>query len=231
MNIIFSIISHGQQSLVEQLLKSIDEFVITYNCSIKIVVTENFENDIYVNSSRFNVAKIINLRKKGFGENHNKVFEQSKCDYFFVINPDIEIKQTLEIDLLIEYMLAEKLDLASPVIVNHYGDVEDYKRSDVTFRNILKRALFRGRPEKFEWFAGMFLIFRSTSFRKLGGFDTKFFMYVEDCDLCMRARKLGMKLGDITFLSVVHHARRETLKSVHHLKWHASSLFKYWLKR
>jgi GT2 family glycosyltransferase len=82
--------------------------------------------------------------------------------------------------------------------------------------------------EKFDWLAGMFLVVNSISFRKLQGFDTDFFMYVEDCDLSMRARKAGMKIGDLEGFSVVHDARRASTKSFKHLRWHITSLLRYW---
>ena len=231
MNIIFSIVSHGQQNLVKQLVNSIDKFVTLKGWSIKIIITENLEKEIDVYSTRFEIKKIINLRAKGFGANHNNVFEQFDCDYFFVINPDIEFIHSVELDLLVMHMAASHLDLASPIIVNKNGDVEDYKRSDVTPWNLLKRTLFQKNDKRFDWFAGIFLVFRSDSFYKLNGFDTKFFMYVEDCDLCMRARVLDMKLGDISSLSVMHNARRNSLKKIQHLMWHVSSLLKYWFKK
>lgn len=51
--------------------------------------------------------------------------------------------------------------------------------------NLLQRKFLKNNMEKFDWLAGMFLVVNSTSFKKLQGFDTVFFMYVEDCDLSM----------------------------------------------
>ena len=127
-----------------------------------------------------------------------------------------------------EQLIRDRIDISSPQIVGVSGAVEDYKRADLTFTNLLKRKFFRNNVEKFDWLAGMFLIVNSTSFRKLQGFDTDFFMYVEDCDLSMRARKVGMKIGDIEGFSVVHDARRASTKSFKHFKWHITSLLRYW---
>ena len=85
---------------------------------------------------------------------------------------------------------------------------------------------------KFDWYAGMFLIVNGRNFRKLGGFDTRFFMYVEDCDFCNRALRIGCKLEDVTVISVKHDARRRSRKIFSkHLFWHLQSLIKYWLKK
>jgi GT2 family glycosyltransferase len=42
-------------------------------------------------------------------------------------------------------------------------------------------------------------------FRDLNGFDERFFMFYEDADLCLRARKAGFKVYHTPAISVVHH--------------------------
>ena len=59
MNIIFSIVSHGQQNLVKQLVDSIDKFVTLKDWAIKIIITENLKKEIDVYSTRFEITKII----------------------------------------------------------------------------------------------------------------------------------------------------------------------------
>ena len=227
MNIVFSIVSHGQQDLVQRLLKSMDKFVFSKKHNIRILVTENIHGKIDVKSKKFSITYISNIRKKGFGSNHNAAFEKLHSDYFFIVNPDICFLHRVNIDDAIKQMENEKVDIASPKIVNSLGQVEDYKRADIGVMNLLKRCLFKNKSEKFEWFAGMFLVVRSSSFCQLEGFDTDFFMYVEDCDLCMRARHSGMRLKDLDSFTVYHQARRATKKSTEHLRWHISSLLKY----
>lgn len=144
------------------------------------------------------------------------------------MNPDIILCEELDLDKIVEQLTRDKIDISSPEILNPDGGVEDYKRADLSLLNICKRIIFKDNIENFDWFAGMFLIVKSEAFRQLQGFDVNFFMYVEDCDLSMRARKAGMKLGDIEGFSVTHDARRASTKSVRHLKWHVSSLFRYW---
>ncbi|MFA5658673.1 MAG: galactosyltransferase-related protein, partial [Oscillospiraceae bacterium] len=42
--------------------------------------------------------------------------------------------------------------------------------------------------------SGAFLIIRTELFRRLNGFDERFFMYGEDLDLCLRVKKSGEKV-------------------------------------
>lgn len=227
MNIVFSIVSHNQQDLIQLLLKSMDEFVFSKKHNIRVLVTENTQRKIRLKSKKFPLTYINNIRKKGFGSNHNAAFEKTHSDYFLIVNPDICFLHSVNMDDVIEQMENENIDIASPKIVNSLGQVEDYKRANLSVMNLLKRHLFKNKSGKFEWFAGMFLVVRSSSFCHLEGFDTDYFMYVEDCDLCMRARRSGMRLRDLEAFCVNHQARRATKKNVAHLRWHISSLLKY----
>lgn len=229
MNIVFSIVSHGQVDLVKILLQSMDKYVYQGIHKIKIVITENLLSNVDLKSEKFTVYTTLNLRQKGFGDNHNSAFERTESDFFFVVNPDITFVSNFNLNEVIEELVSKKIDISSPQILNPRGGVEDYKRSNLSLINLIMRKVLNKRRQKFEWLAGMFLIIKSESFRRLNGFDTDFFMYVEDCDLCMRARSLDMLVDDIPDYAVVHDARRGSTKSFKHLKWHILSLIKYWL--
>ncbi|MDO8659429.1 MAG: hypothetical protein Q7K54_02395, partial [Candidatus Parcubacteria bacterium] len=45
--------------------------------------------------------------------------------------------------------------------------------------------------KKVDWVSGACLMIVGNIFEKLGGFDDKLFMYVEDMEICFRAQKLG----------------------------------------
>jgi N-acetylglucosaminyl-diphospho-decaprenol L-rhamnosyltransferase len=78
-----------------------------------------------------------------------------------------------------------------------------------------------------DWISGAFMMFKSSAFRKLGGFDERYFMYCEDVDICLRLQLAGYKLvrADAT---VTHHTQRRTLKNLQHLVWHVRSLLRLW---
>ena len=228
MKILISIVSHDQQTLVHSLMRSFDRFLMSDKHDVIVVITENKITQNNVTSERFELVKITNLRQKGFGANHNTVFENFESDVFFIVNPDILLGQNFDLDLLVDFLEEKKVDIASPVILNSSGFSEDNKRSDLTLKNLLKRKVLKIKDNRFEWLAGMFLIVRSKSFRTLRGFDIDYFMYVEDCDLSMRARKLRMNLSYLEAFSVIHDARRASTKNLKHLKWHIASLLRYW---
>ena len=228
--ILISIISHSQQSLVQQLLISIEQFLIPGNHEVQIVVTENCNEQINFEQIKFPTKKLQNLYRKGFGANHNDAFIKTQSDYFFIVNPDIILNKPFDLTAFINYMETENVSISSPKIESKYGEICDFKRADLTPLNLINRRLFKRENPNYKWLAGMFLIVNSKDFRALTGFDTSFFMYVEDCDLCMRAIEKGMKVLPFESISVVHDEQRASRNKFRFFLWHFSSLIKYWYK-
>lgn len=231
MKICLSIVSHGQANLVTSLLDSLDEFVVCERHDVTIIITENTTSRIK-HTCKYPTQHLYNLRRKGFGANHNSAFEKIDPDFFLVINPDIIFQSEFNLDRLIDAMISLGIDLTSPIITNTRGELADYKHADLTLINILKRNLLKANEQYFDWYAGMFLIFTGNCYRDLGGFDPRFFMYVEDCDICVRAKLKGYEIYDVVDMSVRHDARRASNRiGSKHFYWHVSSLCRYWLKR
>jgi N-acetylglucosaminyl-diphospho-decaprenol L-rhamnosyltransferase len=230
MQILFSVISHNQQNLVQNFVDSVDKYLSSNNHQVKIVVTENFLPCIDIVSQRFCVKTHLNLREKGFGSNHNSIFEKYSSDYIFIINPDIEFINDVNIDNIINEIQENKFDISSPQVVSPEGDFGQNKRENITIRNLFRRRILNRPTKNTDWLSGMFLIIKSDNFIKLKGFDPKFFMYVEDCDLGMRARKTGMKIGELSEFVVLHDGQKMTWKSMKHFKWHVTSILRYWIK-
>ena len=227
--VVFSIVSHGHCKFVNKLIDSIDDHIIADSINLKIIITENADNNIKPYSSkRFQVSNVRNLRKRGFGDNHNAIFEKVDSDYFIVINPDIQFVHQICLASLINNLKQNKIDIATFKVIGPTGVTEDHVRADITLRNLLLRKInFHIDNNKNYWFAGMFMIFKSNSYRKLNGFDTKYFLYVEDCDICTRARELKFKLKLIDDLRVMHLAQRTSRKSMRYAYWHFKSIFRY----
>jgi len=55
---------------------------------------------------------------------------------------------------------------------------------------------------------GCFLVMRRSLWNELGGFDTSFFMYGEDTDLCLRVREKGLRCVVTPEATLIHHGGR-----------------------
>ena len=228
--VVMSVVSHNQIELVEQLLSDLDGKLLFSEYEFEVVITHNLPCQIQMAKGfSFNVKEVFNLSAKGFGDNHNCVFENNRCDFFMVVNPDIKIIEKIHLTSLLKH--ARMGHISSPVIMTETGEVDDFKREIPNPINLLKRHIFRDSQETHNfWLAGMFLVFSTRSFVDLKGFDRRYFMYVEDCDLCYRARSMGMPITVLENTSVVHGAQRASRKRLTPFMQHVLSLMKFWFR-
>lgn len=229
-----SAVSHGHSGLVQALIESlaasgclgIARMVITSN----VPALDEFST-VPVNGVFFDVEYIKNTKALGFGANHNQAFKQCETEFFCVINPDIEFMSD-PFPHLVETLSAADVGLAYPSQVDVGRNLLDFERELVTPLVIAKRHLlgqrYREQSNKaVDWVNGAFMVFKSSVFRELGGFDERYFMYCEDVDFCLRLQLAGYGLAHAD-AAVIHHTRRRTLKSPRHLAWHVCSLLRLW---
>ena len=53
---------------------------------------------------------------------------------------------------------------------------------------------------------------RRSTFQKVGGFDSKYFMYCEDMDICLQVRRLGLKVYYLPTAEIVHHGVKSSAR-------------------
>lgn len=228
-----SIVSHRHGALVHDLLRDIERCCT----EVEVLLTVNVEEALSFDSTNFAfpLQIIRNAKAKGFGANHNAAFARAEGKYFCVLNPDIRLN-TNPFPFLIGALADEKVGVAAPRIANPSGETEDSARRFPTLWVIARKALTGAQhhdyevtnaPLRPEWVAGMFMLFRSEVFRRLGGFDERYFMYYEDADLCARLRRLGHDVRLVPSARVVHHARRTSHRNPRYLLWHLASMLRF----
>ena len=229
-----SIVSHGHGEMVNQLIQQllvcpeIEQIILTRNIPEQVAPPLHAKLELIENST-----------PAGFGANHNAAFLRCTQPFFCVINPDISLSDDPFPDLLAVFT-AHGVALSAPLVINPEGGVEDSIRHFPTPCSLLAKALMRtdGRyqitPEQEpfcpEWVAGMFMLFDSAKFRVIGGFDTVFFLYYEDVDICTRFWKSRHKIVVCPSTQVIHAARRESHRNWRFLRWHITSMLRYFCK-
>ncbi len=225
-DVCLSVVSHGQGALVRRLLSDLVE--LEPPSLGRVIITSNVPEDVELSAAAsFAIEIVSNTTPAGFGRNHNAAFGRCREPFFAVCNPDIRLNAD-PFPVLLEALAAGRA-VAAPAVVDPHGALEDSARRLLTPLDVLMRRFYR-RVDRDEpaWLAGMFLVFRSEAFRRLGGFDEKLFMYCEDADICARA---VLESGGIAFCpqaTVVHDARRASRRSFRPLRWHVASLLKFW---
>lgn len=223
-----SIVSHAQLELIRPLLEQLDAY--SRRVVEKVVLTINIpEPDVLAGRQfGFPVERIENSVAKGFGANHNQAFKHCESDWFLVLNPDIRFDS----DVLAPLVAQARQDaglLAPRILEPGKATPEQHRRIITPLEILTRRKPSYPIPEVPDWIPGLFMLFRSSAYREVKGFDERFFMYGEDFDICARTRLAGWKLQIAEDLLTRHDAQRASRSDAKHLYWHITSLLKVWL--
>ncbi|MCP3679644.1 MAG: glycosyltransferase family 2 protein [Gammaproteobacteria bacterium] len=61
-------------------------------------------------------------------------------------------------------------------------------------------------PGDIAWITGAGIMLPRKVFVKVGGYDERFFLYIEDIDLCLQVRKAGYKLARLDDVVIIHNS-------------------------
>ena len=226
-----SIVSHGHGEMVSRLV----EQLLVFPEISQVIVTLNIPENLIFREDR-RVIVIENLIPQGFGSNHNAAFMQNTSPFFCVLNPDVTFVDN-PFGVLLSGLQRTAAVLAAPLVVDLEGHIQDSLRGFMTPWRMLKRVLKvshgaydvapGAEPFYSEWVAGMFMLFDQESFARLHGFDTVYFMYCEDADICTRLWMMGGKVVAVPGAVAVHQAQRASHVNIRHLYWHLASMIRY----
>lgn len=228
-----SIVSHGNASEIEHLLDSLFLFEQAYR--FQILITDNLGNDLPDNQMESSTI-LRNEKPKGFAANQNAAFQHARGKYFCILNPDIVFLHSV-FDQLVARIDSGQADIVAPLVVDSQGLIQDSFRELPTPIELIRRRLGRQvhhvlLPEDIEairpdWMAGMFLLIKSETFDRLGGFEEGYYMYMEDAELCTRARLKGLSLLVDASAKVQHDAPRTSKQKLKYLFWHLQSAVRF----
>lgn len=228
-----SVVSHGHREDIRLLLadmvafsgEEVAEVILTLN-----VAEESLVDWIAQHDWPFTLTLIRNDQPLGYGANHNQAFERCRTPYFCVLNPDIRFTHD-PFPYLIATLRQSGVGCAYPMQSEEHGPPVDRIREIPTPLALLRRYLVPGHRRQSQprhWVNGSFMLFPADVFRQLGGFDTGYFMYCEDVDICLRLQQAGLRLELAPQARVHHCATRASRRSWLHFRWHVQSLWRLW---
>lgn len=235
-----SVVSHGQLTLVQNLLEDLQRYCMGEALSIEVILTLNLPEQVSFDLGRFSfpVRVITNILPKGFGANHNEAFKLATGRLFCVINPDIRLMEN-PFPLLVAHLL-KSTGVIAPLVRNTQGRIEDSARLFPTPWHILLKAIRHKRVPDYvigheclqpDWVGGMFMLFQRNAFSSMHGFDERYFLYYEDVDLCARMKLRNFTVVLCPQVSVIHDARRSSHRSVRYAMWHLRSMIRFFLSK
>ena len=159
---------------------------------------------------------------RGFGAGCNAgVAAAQVTPFILLVNPDAEITAGMVDELLATFDLNPRLGIASPQLLDHTGAPVE---TAGTFPTVLGLALGKVRRptharqqqgtldgklseqayRPVDWVSGAVMMVRREVWDATGGFDPAYFLYYEDIDLCLRARRDGWEVGVVPRATAIH---------------------------
>ena len=219
------VVSYNTKDILRQCLQAL--FTHSAGIEIEVFVVDNNSEDAslqMVQAEFPSVHLIANSKNVGFAAANNQAFRLATGRYIILLNPDAYL-QPLSLDKGIEFMDKNPLcGLCGGKIISIEGKLEPSARRFPTALSklltlsgisgkyshspVLNRHEFGGfahdKPIEADWVPGTFTIVRKEMLDSIGFFDERFFLYYEETDLCLRAKKAGWKVYFIPFAEVMH---------------------------
>lgn len=181
----------------------------------------------------------------GFGGGHNYVLEELDSKYHAIVNPDILLMED-SFSMLLDFMEETGAGMAAPRLVDEEGRLLAVYRRELTVLDMGIRMFLSGHFKKRQYYhtmqdmdygkpfaapfiQGSFLVVRTELFQSLRGFDPRYFMYMEDADLCKRVNQVS-SLWYCPDTAVIHKWERGSHKDARLLKLHIQSMVRYFRK-
>lgn len=236
-----SIVTYNNIDSIKKCIKSLLENTAGVQFSLSVYDNNSTDGTLEYLKSVDNINLVESKENNGFGAGHNAILQNAQSDYHAFINPDIIVNgDTLSV-------LAEYLDghndtaLVTPKICNADGSEQFLPRRQPKIKYLLSGRLpflkkIRNeytmanenldKPTSLEFCTGCFMMGRTKWLQEAGGFDNRYFMYMEDADLSRTMLRRG-KIMLVPSTSATHLWNRESSHKLKYLFIHINSVLKY----
>ena len=160
-------------------------------CLHEVIVVDNASHDSTVDvvRSEFPDAKVLALDKNlGFGAAANAGAAIATAEVLLVLNPDVRLEHGA-VGTLVDHV-ARTGDVVAPL--TYVGDLGEVSWG--VGMDWLGMPLPLHTPGTISYLQGNALAIDAALFKAIGGFDERLFLFVEDVELCWRARLAGRRL-------------------------------------
>ncbi len=186
----------------------LDAALAQQGIDMEIVLVDNASTDSTLEVARQKKVKqlrfIANTENLGFGKACNQAFAGSHGNFIYLLNPDAQLVEPDALTRLCRVMNEHpQWGLAGTALVGANGTTEPPPETTYPGQSRARND-FLNLPGKIAWVLGASMFVRRNVYDTLCGFDPDFFLYSEEIDFCLRARKQGYEIGYASDVRVRH---------------------------
>lgn len=189
----------------------------------EVIVVDNASSDGTVTSlgQIFHQGLVIiaNAQNYGFSKANNQGIQVSKGDVLFFLNPDTIVLED-SIARLLNSLEVLKAGIVGPKLyrnfqLEYHPSIRKFTKPFYIFLSFLplsgqivdfynKYLLNKELLREVDWLWGAALMVRREVILRIGGFDEDYFMYSEEEDFCLRAKRAGFKIYYFPKAHIIH---------------------------
>ena len=207
------IVNYNGKTLLEKCLESL--FKVNYD-NFEVILVDNNSTDETIEFVTKNYPSVIVIKldsNKGFAEPNNIGSKIAKGDHLLFLNNDTIVTPDFISELVKAIENDPKIAICQSLLLKPDGSIDSsgdfIDKLGVVYNSITKTDEIREISSA----RGASMLVRSSVFKKLGGFDEKFFVSFEDVDLGWRAWILGYRVILIP-TSIVYHYGGTTIEKI-----------------
>lgn len=245
------IVSYNTKNMLRVCLDSIFRYPLTLG-RFEIIIVDNDSPDKsgeMVRKRYPQITLIQNHRNLGFAYASNQGIRHGKGGCFLLINPDTRLLPDA-LNIMMQFLDGNTdIGAAGGLMINDNGGEQPSCLVYPTYTNVLfsRSSIFnkipfigkiarnlRALPERItdvDALAGGYLFLQREALNQVGLFDERFFLYVEDIDICKRMKDVGWRVVFNPQSQIIHHWGASASKIKRKtFWWHHISMFKYFNK-
>lgn len=242
------VINRNTKEFLKEFLESLESE--NFSGELEVWVVDNNSSDgspALVLESFPQVHLIWNTRNEGYARACNKGIKVSRGEFIIFSNSDVSLEKGAIKEILDCFRRNPDAGIVGPLVLNPDGTVQLSCREFPSIKEAFMHAFLgfihpsnpftqKYRKAKWEhdrevvvdWVSGAFLAARRSALESIGGFDEKYYMYVEDVDLCWRMREAGWKVYFTPKARVTHFIGKSSEHAnVRMLFHHHKSMFRF----
>lgn len=236
------IVNYNALTMVLDCVESIKKHLRNISYEV-IIVDNNQKSEFKIKSEELSKIlpttnyQLLNSSNNGFGSANNLGSKNAQGEYLLLLNPDTLIYDD-SINKMLNFIknhneIGALSCLMGPnqKILQKYFFGKFQSLASVTIR----RYNYQKIDSSKEFFytdivTGACLMIKKETYNKLGGFDERFFMYLEDDDLCKRLVDAGYKNAVLNTARIIHLEGKSISKNAERKNIYYKSQDLYWRK-
>ncbi|WP_369048209.1 glycosyltransferase [Tenacibaculum sp. UWU-22] len=230
---------------IDALKKAINSFLNTPLKKKLYLIDNSPTNTLKAVAVHPDIEYIFVGKNIGFSKAHNRIIKWIESDYHLILNPDVEFAPQVIPNLISQLETKNNVAMIAPKVVFPNGLLQYSCRkypspSDLIIRRlgIFKSKIYDkeyrnqdlSKPFYPDSILGCFMLFKTKDFLAIKGFDERYFLYLEDIDICKKIDALQKKKYYYPQEQITHIYRRNSAKEIYLFMVHLISAVKYFNK-